>query len=104
MYSNSCKRGSMISFLPSHHWMSRNSPKKEEVLSAADEEMYRDAERLKNIVWDYAASEGRGKVLWPLRYALSGREKSPDPFLIASVIGRERVLARIAAAKILLAV
>ena len=75
-----------------------------EMLSVADEEMYRDAERLKNIVWDYATSEGRGKVLWPLRYALSGREKSPDPFLIASVIGRERVLARIAAAKILLAV
>ncbi|HUY62183.1 MAG TPA: glutamate--tRNA ligase [Candidatus Paceibacterota bacterium] len=30
---------------------------------------------------------GRGAVLWPLRYALSGQERSPDPFTIISVIG-----------------
>ena len=53
------------------------------------------AENIKEILWDYASEEGRGSVLWPLRYSLSGRDKSPDPFLIASVIGVEETLNRI---------
>jgi glutamyl-tRNA synthetase len=70
-----------------------------EMLEAAGEEIFEDPERLKNIVWDYASSEGRGEVLWPLRFSLSGRAKSPDPFTIASAIGRERTLSRIATAR-----
>jgi glutamyl-tRNA synthetase len=70
-----------------------------ELFEAAGEESFADAERLKNIVWDYASSEGRGEVLWPLRFSLSGRAKSPDPFTIAFALGRERTLARIAAAR-----
>jgi len=31
---------------------------------------------------------GEGSVLWPMRYALSGRDKSPDPFMLASVLGK----------------
>jgi len=57
-----------------------------------------DPEHVKSLVWDYAEKEGRGAVLWPLRYALTGREKSPDPFVVASVIGREAVLERLDAA------
>jgi glutamyl-tRNA synthetase len=38
---------------------------------------------------------GRGAVLWPLRYALSGLERSPDPFTIIHVIGREEAILRI---------
>lgn len=30
---------------------------------------------------------GRGAVLWPLRYALSGLERSADPFTIISILG-----------------
>lgn len=30
---------------------------------------------------------GRGGVLWPTRYALSGLEKSPDPFTLISILG-----------------
>ncbi len=41
---------------------------------------------------------GRGGMLWPLRYALSGRERSPDPFTIISVLGREECVSRINAA------
>ncbi|HEY4520265.1 MAG TPA: glutamate--tRNA ligase family protein, partial [Candidatus Paceibacterota bacterium] len=37
----------------------------------------------------------RGLVYWPLRVALSGREKSPDPIQIAEVLGREEVMERI---------
>ncbi len=39
--------------------------------------------------------EKRGPALHPLRYALSGREKSPDPFTIAEIIGKNETLQRI---------
>ncbi len=54
--------------------------------------------KLKDILWPYAESEGRGEVLWPLRFALSGREKSPDPFVIAGMIGKDETLKRVEAA------
>lgn len=38
---------------------------------------------------------GRGALLWPLRYALSGAEKSPDPFTLVSILGVEESLMRI---------
>ncbi|MEK7514957.1 MAG: glutamate--tRNA ligase [Patescibacteria group bacterium] len=38
---------------------------------------------------------GRGPVFWPVRVALSGMEKSPDPADIASVIGHDATLRRI---------
>lgn len=38
---------------------------------------------------------GKGNVLWPLRAALSGQEASPDPFIIATVLGKHEVLERI---------
>ncbi|MBI2610428.1 glutamate--tRNA ligase [Candidatus Kaiserbacteria bacterium] len=61
-----------------------------------------DATEIKAAVWEYAEDKGRGAVLWPLRYALSGREKSPDPFAISAVIGREATLQRIKAAQTIL--
>lgn len=57
-----------------------------------------DAESIKAALWEYAGEKGRGAVLWPLRYALSGRDKSPDPFHIAALIGKEEALKRITAA------
>lgn len=59
---------------------------------------------IKAALWDYATREGRGAVLWPLRYALSGRDKSPDPFTIAGAIGKEATLRRITNALAKLAV
>ncbi len=56
------------------------------------------AAQLKDIIWPYATSQGRGAVLWPLRVALSGKEKSPDPFTIASLLGKKETLSRIAQA------
>lgn len=53
------------------------------------------AENIKQTILNYAEKEGRGEVLWPLRYCLSGKEKSPDPFTIAEIIGRDEVLKRI---------
>ncbi len=54
-----------------------------------------NTEQIKSLIWDYAESEGRGSVLWPLRYALSGKEKSPDPFILANILGKEKTLERL---------
>jgi glutamyl-tRNA synthetase len=50
---------------------------------------------LKEKIWDFATSVGRGTILWPMRYALSGREMSPDPFSLAATLGKEETCARI---------
>lgn len=52
-------------------------------------------ESVKKAVWEYAEKEGKGSVLWPLRYAFSGREKSPDPFELAEVLGKKEVIDRL---------
>jgi glutamyl-tRNA synthetase len=49
-------------------------------------------------VWPYAEAEGKGKVLWPMRVALSGKEKSPDPFTLVQMLGAEESMKRIQAA------
>jgi glutamyl/glutaminyl-tRNA synthetase len=41
---------------------------------------------------------GRGSVLHPLRYALSGAERSPDPFTLISVLGPKEAASRVATA------
>lgn len=53
------------------------------------------SEIIKEAIWPYAEKEGRGSVLWPLRYALSGREKSPDPFNLCEILGKEESIKRI---------
>jgi glutamyl/glutaminyl-tRNA synthetase len=53
------------------------------------------AEAVKEIVFPYATEVGRAAVLWPMRVALSGKEKSPDPFTLASLLGKEKTLLRI---------
>jgi glutamyl-tRNA synthetase len=52
-------------------------------------------DEIKNNLWAYAEAHGKGDVLWPLRVSITGREKSPDPFISASLVGREEALARI---------
>lgn len=49
-------------------------------------------------IWPYTEKEGRGEVLWPLRVALSGREQSPDPFTLATLLGKEETLSRVLSA------
>lgn len=43
----------------------------------------------------YANEAGRGDVLWPVRYALSGKEVSPDPFILIETLGQEESAKRI---------
>lgn len=53
---------------------------------------------IKAAVWDYATEKGRGSVLWPMRYALTGLPKSPDPFIVSEILGKDETLARLSAA------
>ena len=42
-----------------------------------------------------AEEVGKGNLLWPLRYSLSGREKSPDPLSLIKILGIEESKKRI---------
>ncbi len=55
-----------------------------------------NTEDIKREVMVYAdKAEKRGEVLHPMRYALSGLEKSPDPFTIASILGKDETISRL---------
>jgi hypothetical protein len=59
-----------------------------------------DAEAVKAELMPYADTltkeqGGRGAALWPLRYALSGAERSPDPFTLISILGSDESTSRI---------
>ena len=66
-----------------------------EIISEAEENTFKSPENVKSVIWDYANQNGRGAVLWPLRYALSGKEKSIDPFSIIHILGKEEAIMRI---------
>ncbi|MFA6502671.1 MAG: glutamate--tRNA ligase family protein [Candidatus Paceibacterota bacterium] len=74
-----------------------------ESLSAALEALPEgvSAEEVKRSLMPLADAEeasgkgGRGAVLWPLRYALSGADRSPDPFTLISILGKEESIARV---------
>ena len=55
-------------------------------------------EKIKAAIWPYAEEQGRGSVLWPVRFALSGAQKSPDPFTLAELLGKAETLERLAGA------
>lgn len=52
-------------------------------------------EHIQEQVWEHAERRGKSLILWPLRVALSGRDKSPGPFVIAQAIGKRQSLRRI---------
>jgi glutamyl-tRNA synthetase len=74
------------------------------LVEALHEDEDADIETVKTALMPYAdaqeasAKGGRGAVLWPLRYALSGRERSPDPFTLIYILGKDEALMRIRAA------
>lgn len=80
--------------------LSRAAEKLQKVLTLIDDidDAFFTPETVKTTIWDYASEVGRGSVLWPMRYALSGRDKSPDPFMLASTLGKETTIRRITSA------
>ena len=53
---------------------------------------------IKSAVWDYTEKQGRGNVLWPFRVALTGLERSPEPFIVADIIGKQKTINRLKSA------
>jgi len=70
-------------------------PRLQKVTELLQEADFSSPDTVKSAIWEYADATGRGEVLWPIRTALSGRERSPDPFTIAYIIGKEETLSRI---------
>jgi glutamyl-tRNA synthetase len=66
-----------------------------ELLNEAD---FSSPDTIKSTLWPYAEEVGKGEVLWPMRVALSGKERSPDPFTLAYILGREETILRLQAA------
>ena len=52
-------------------------------------------EKIKEILWNYAEKEGKGNIFWPMRVALTGLEKSPDPFVVAGILGKNKTIQRL---------
>lgn len=67
------------------------------IIELLEESDFKNIENIKDSIWDYADKEGRGNVLWPMRYTLSGKDKSPDPFTLAYVLGKKETIARLKA-------
>lgn len=73
--------------------------KSHEILCDVKEENW-TKETLEKVLMPEAESRGdRGKLLWPLRVALTGKKASAGPFEVAETLGKEKSLARIKNAK-----
>jgi glutamyl-tRNA synthetase len=60
------------------------------------EEVDFDKEKIKIVLMEIADHlESRGEILHPVRFALSGLDKSPDPFVIADILGKEETVTRL---------
>lgn len=68
----------------------RNLEKALKILDSAGDmdEIIREIESL-------SETAGKGSLLWPLRYSLSGREKSPDPYTLVEALGAEESARRV---------
>lgn len=66
-------------------------PWKGEALESAAKHLEKAKEIIENggDLMKYAEEAGKGNVLWPVRYSLSGKEKSPDPFTLIKALGTD---------------
>lgn len=70
-------------------------PRLQKALSLLREVDFSSPLLIKEALWDYAQTVGKGELLWPLRTCLSGKAQSPDPFTLAYVLGKQETLSRI---------
>ncbi len=71
-------------------------------LRDASDAIFSEITLVESAVKEYIEKEGleNGNVLWPLRVALSGQERSPNPFELIWLFGRDESLKRIESAVI----
>ena len=75
--------------------ISSNLKQAMEVLEKLDSESF-NKENVKEALIKVADNlENRGELLHPIRFALSGLDKSPDPFIIAEILGKNETLSRL---------
>lgn len=67
----------------------------EKIIRLVEEVSDFSPENIKDAVWEYASEVGRGTVLWPMRVALTGKEKGPDPFTSAAILGKDGCIRRL---------
>ncbi len=67
----------------------------EKVIELIENSSFESSDKIKDLIWSYAEEKGRGDVLWPCRVALSGAEKSPDPFTMGYILGKDEALSRL---------
>lgn len=77
---------------------SNAAPRLQKAIDLLANASFESPEEIKNILWPYAEEVGKGELLWPLRVALTGLEKSPDPFIASYIVGKEPTLERIKSA------
>ncbi len=66
-----------------------------EVFTMTEEEDF-NKENIKRFLMELADNlENRGQILHPVRFALSGLEKSPDPFILADILGKTETINRL---------
>ena len=73
--------------------------KLEKILFKIKPEDWRKENLEKTLMPEAQKMGDRGKLLWPLRVALTGKEASAGPFEIAEILGREKTLKRIKEAR-----
>ncbi|MDP1845250.1 MAG: glutamate--tRNA ligase [Candidatus Moranbacteria bacterium] len=71
--------------------------KSKEILNGVEEDKW-EINNIKEKLLEAADPKNRGELLWPLRVALTGKEKSPSPWEVAWVIGKEESIKRIGGA------
>ncbi len=71
---------------------------KEKLSDFSEEQWKKSILEEKIIAWIKESEYGVGDVLWPTRVALSGKQNSPGPFDIMSVLGKEKTIVRLDAA------
>ena len=66
-----------------------------EVISNISEDDF-SKEKIKEVLMKLSETkESRGEILHPLRFALSGLDKSPDPFVISEILGKKETIERV---------
>jgi glutamyl-tRNA synthetase len=70
-------------------------PRLKQALEALKTADFASQETIKTSLWPLAEAVGKGEILWPLRVALSGSAKSPDPFTLAFILGPDETRTRI---------
>jgi len=66
-----------------------------ESLEQIDVNNFTEEEVKRNLMQITNTLSSRGELLHPVRFALSGKNKSPDPFIIASILGKNETLSRL---------